>query len=101
MNMVVQASSAGYDAGNYAKITINDIPLDIKPNDNGHFRGLHIVVINPHTGTIETQKAFDTWKGPEEFDNFIFDTEIQSQLGYIFIAACKDECIRALSDEAK
>ena len=39
--------SAGFDAGNYAKISINNIPILMKPNINNNFRGLHIVVINP------------------------------------------------------
>ena len=45
--MLVQASSAGYDSGNFAKIMINNELISMDPNEHDHYRGLHIVIINP------------------------------------------------------
>ncbi len=50
---MVQALSAGFDGGNYAKIIINDVIINVGKNSNGHYRGLHMVVINPKNGKIE------------------------------------------------
>ena len=59
--MVIQAQSSGFTGQNYAQITINDIPVQVEKNTNGHDRGLHIVVINPGDGHICLAKAFDTY----------------------------------------
>ena len=45
--MVVQAHSAGKIGGDYAKIMIDGNAVSVKKNASGHFRGIHIVVINP------------------------------------------------------
>lgn len=50
----IQAFSAGFEGGNFAKITLNGIPIDIEPNKFRHWRGINLVVINPKTGKIET-----------------------------------------------
>ena len=44
---VIQADSAGFNGGNYAKITINNTPISMRPNESNHLRGLHVAVINP------------------------------------------------------
>ena len=43
------ASSAGFDGGNYASITIDHVPVRIKDGRKNpeKTRGLHISVINP------------------------------------------------------
>ncbi len=50
---IVQAISAGWEGGNFAKILINDKPILCLDNKNGHNRGLHIVVLNPKCYAIE------------------------------------------------
>ena len=45
--MVVQVQSAGFDAGNMAKIVVNNVPVEVEKNHNGHFRGLHVALISP------------------------------------------------------
>ena len=46
---VIQAESAGFKHGNKASIHINDLQVEFEKN-NGHYRGLHIAVINPENG---------------------------------------------------
>ena len=66
----------------------------MEENEEGHYRGLHIVIINPKTGIVENAKVFDTYKSSDEFDDFISSG---IPYGYIIVAACKDECSRRLS----
>ena len=40
----------------------------MNPNSSGHYRGLHIVVINPLTGHIITKQVFDTHISSEELN---------------------------------
>ena len=68
---VIKVESAGYDAGNYAKITINDVPVNILPNESGHRRGLNIVIIDPSTGNVELSQCFDTYKTSEKLNGLI------------------------------
>ena len=58
-------------------------------------RGLHIVVINPANGKTRFTRVFDTYKSSDELDKFITLNAIP--LGYIIIAACKDDCVTNLS----
>ena len=44
--LVVSASSGGYDGGKFAEITVNDAAVALEANENGHDRGLHMVLIN-------------------------------------------------------
>ena len=99
--MVIQVSSAGFDSGNFASISIDNEKVALKPNSSGHARGLHIVVINPKTAKIEFAKVFDTFKGSTEFDSFIANDQGKIKPGSIIAAACKDDCARNLSDYGK
>ena len=64
-------------------------------NENDHYRGLHIIVMSPTTGEVDFAAVFDTYKSSEDFDMFIRDTNIEK--GSLVVAACKDDCISALS----
>ena len=64
----ISASSAGFSAGNFATITINEIPVYMQKNENGHYRGLHIAVINPENGEIVLAQVFDTYETSEKLD---------------------------------
>lgn len=97
MPLVIQASSAGYHGGNYAKITINERKVSTPLNSNIHSRGLHIVIMNPKTGETISAKVFDTYAHSEGFDKFI--TEEKFEEGSIVVAACKDECVTALTQD--
>lgn len=97
--MVVKAASAGLLAGDYAEITINGKKVNLYPNENRHFRGIHIVVIHPHTGAVAWSAAFDTyvqWKG---LDYFCQHSSIPND--YIIVCACKDEASTNISQFSK
>lgn len=84
--IVIQVHSAGHNAGNFAKVLINDAPVQPLPkNENGHHRGLHVVIIHPQTGKVEMAKVFDTYKSSSAFDGFITKG---IPYGYIVVAAC-------------
>ena len=34
--LLVQVQSAGFDAGNMAKIVVNNVPVEVEKNQNGH-----------------------------------------------------------------
>ena len=67
-------------------------------NENGHYRGLHIVIINASNGLVELSQVFDTYKSYRKFDTFT-SNDIPS--GYIIVAACRDECVKNLSKKGK
>lgn len=90
--------SAGFNDGKKAMIKINDIPVKMEPNENQHLRGLHIVIVNPQDGKIETAKVFDTYESSKSLDKFLSRTGVP--LGYIIVAACSDDCTANLSPKA-
>ena len=96
---IVSAHSAGYNAGDFAQITINQKLITVERNENDHYRGLHVVLVNPQTGEVELAKAFDTYKAATDFDKFVLNK--WRWHGYIVAAACKDECAAKLSLKAK
>lgn len=98
-SIVVQATSAGANGGNFARISINDEAVVVERNCNGHYRGLHIVLINPSTGKVEMAKVFDTYKSSDELDTWIDKGTIPAD--YIVVAACRDDCVTRLSEMAK
>lgn len=57
-----------------------------------------MVVINCTNGKVVSAQVFDTYKSSDELDIFLLK-EIPK--GYIVIAACKDECVKHLSWNAK
>ena len=68
--VVVKCSSAGFLAGDYAEISINGVGIDVDRNEHGHYRGFHIVIINPSNGK-GWYKVFDTHTNGDRFDAFI------------------------------
>ena len=50
--VIIQSKSGGASGGNYARISINDAPVEVDYNTHGHRRGLHIVVFHPINGKI-------------------------------------------------
>lgn len=93
--LTIQASSAGYGAGNFAVISVNGAKVEVEKNVHGHDRGLHVVLVNPENGKVEWTKVFDTYEKPEGFDYFCANVHIPH--GFIVVAACKDECTSNLS----
>ena len=77
--------------GNFATITIDGVPILLEPNTSDHFRGLHLVVINPSSGEVTFAKVFDTYESSLQLDDFIDSNSIAS--GNIVVIACKDECV--------
>lgn len=58
---IVQATSAGYTAGDSAVITINDMPVYCDKNEQNHFRGLHLVIFDPINLKVKSAEIFDTY----------------------------------------
>ena len=96
--LLIQATSAGFESGNAATIVINHVPITLQNNENGHDRGLHIVLVNPADAKVEFAKVFDTHESSQHLDNFIA-TGVPD--GHIVVAACKDECFTNISESAK
>ena len=96
--MVIKATSAGFNGGNFAKIEVNNDEVTVEQNENGHNRGLNIVVINPITGQVDLAISFDTHKSSDCFEAFI---NMNLAIGSIVVAACKDDCTVNLSDKVK
>lgn len=85
--MVVTVSSAGFEAGNFAKMTINETQIDFPASNSG--RGLHMAIIDPRTGKLKMGAIFDTYKSSDSLNEFIAKCVPQ---GDIVVAACKDDC---------
>lgn len=96
--ILISAASAGFLAGNFAKITINGIPVQCQKNENDNYRGLHVVVINPTNGEVCWAVVFDTYKSSDALNEFILRG---LPVGYIVVAACKDECSTNMSVHAR
>lgn len=64
-------------------------------NEHKHFRGLHIVVINPINYKVIMSKVFDTYITSNELNRF---AAINIPEGYIIAAGCKDDCLSKLSN---
>ena len=73
--------------------------VEVAKNENGQNRGLHVVVINPFNGNVESAQAYDTYETSASLDNFLNTSAIPE--GYIIVAACKDDCATNLSVNAK
>ena len=58
-------------------------------NENGHYRGLHIVAIDPSTAKPLFAKVFDTYKSSEAANEFVLSNPVPK--GHIVVAACKDD----------
>ena len=69
--IVCKAMSAGFHAGDYAKIFVNDKQIDCGKNEHGTKRGLHIVLLDKDTGVLEKAKVFDTYKTSTNINKFI------------------------------
>ena len=96
---VVHARSAGALGGDFAEITINDVPIECTLNESANSRGLHIVVLDGASGEVESAKIFDTYRTSVSIDNFIKETSLPD--GHVVVAACRDDCAKGLSENAK
>lgn len=70
----------------------------MEKNENGHDRGLHLVIMNPLNGKVEVAKVFDTYATSDQLDTLI---ENGIPEGRIVIAGCKDDCYTKMSGDAK
>lgn len=95
---MIQAKSAGFEAGNFAQILLNGSEVKLQKNEQNIERGLHIVVVDPSNGEVQFGKVFDTYKSSHELDSFI-SSPIDD--GHIVVAACRDDCVTNLSSQAK
>lgn len=92
---IIKATSAGFHAGKFSEISVNNLPVSVDLNHNSHYRGLHIVVINPNNGYIMFARAFDTYDTSEHLDHFVTNYVVPEW--YIIVAACNDDCFESLS----
>ena len=68
-------------------------------NGWNHYRGLHIVVVNPSNGRVELAQVFDTHRTSQQLEAALLDAGIQD--GSIVAAACQDDCVTQLSVKAR
>ena len=59
------------------------------------------MIINPFNGAIEMAKVFDTNQSCDELDRCITKIHNEIPKGYIIIAACRDDCEKKLSKNAR
>lgn len=52
--ITIGVSSAGFDGDNLAIIVVNGVWLYCERNENNHYRGLHVAVINSRNGRIKS-----------------------------------------------
>ena len=97
---VVRATSSGFEGENFAKIAIDGKQIEFDKNENGHFRGLHICIINPSTAKAVFAKVFDTYKSSDALEDFLTNLGVIPP-GYMIAVACKDDCSTALPQIAK
>ena len=71
----------------------------MQENINKHYRGLHIVVINPANGEVVAARVFDTYDSSDDLEDFIDSGIVKDNS--IVIVACKDDCITKLSNKCK
>ena len=69
--ITIEVFSSGFMGTDHAEIGIDNIGIEMDPNESGHFRGLHIVVINPFTGEVEWCQVFDTYKSSKNLNEAI------------------------------
>ena len=77
---------------------INDEAVEVMQNESGHFRGLHVAVVDPSDGKVELAKCFDTEASSVGFEEFISNPIPD---GHIVVAACRDEVSGNLSDKSR
>ena len=94
--MILQVESAAFYAGNYSKVTLDDVHIQLRKNSSGHYRGVHIILINPISGKVEFAKVFDTYKSSIALNNFIESKMIKE--GTVVVVSCKDDCYKNFSD---
>ena len=73
---------------------VDGVDIPVQPNENGHFRGLHIVVINPINGKVSKAQSFDTHESSVAMGKFVADLEQD----WIIVVACKDTCVKAMDE---
>lgn len=89
----IKAQSAGYFAGNFAKVEINGTVMEASS------RGIHVWVIDRNENIILERASFDTHISKEESQEFAkFLKWIAS--GMVIIIASKDEFIENLTEDA-
>lgn len=81
-----------------ARITINKIAVRLEKNEHKHWRGIHVVIINPLDCRVERASIFDTYESNEAFDNF---ADIDIPENFIVVAACKDDCVKHLTEKGR
>lgn len=97
--MIIEVRSAGFEGGNKASISVNGKIVQVEKNSNGHFRGLHIVVIDPDNGKIVLAKAFDTHATTLGIKEMLDGGGAPE--GFIVIAACQEECVKKMTQKIK
>ena len=75
--------------------------MKVLPNESGHDRGLHVVIINNSNGKIEFAKVFDTFKSSSQLEQFITQDFLEIPPGSIIVLACKDECTKEITEGIK
>ena len=99
--LLIKVESAGFTSGNFAMITMNDVPVEVPNNQNDHQRGLHVLIMDPSSEQALISIIFDTYESSYSLDHFINTYVSRIPEGHIVIAACKDDCSTHMSQQAK
>ncbi|KAJ1976951.1 hypothetical protein H4R35_002493, partial [Dimargaris xerosporica] len=93
-HLTITAQSAGYNSGNFAHVTVNDVAVAV------NHRGINAVVVDPLEGVIAETMAFDTHiseSASQELAEFLQFLEPSM----VVILVAKDDCAERLSPEAR
>ncbi len=90
---LLQVESAGYTDGDYARITVNSLPV------LEQHRGHNLVVISPNTGKVVTNRSFDTWASQNEA-NAMADFINGLEIGTYVLVAIKDDGSLSMTENA-
>ena len=100
--MTVQVASCGWNYdndGGWAAIRVNELSLNIPKNENQNYRGLHLAVVDPKTSKAIIKECFDTYSSSTKLEEFIASDLVPD--GFIVAAACRDDCVKSLSETTK
>ena len=54
-----------------AEISIDGTAVKMLKNESNHYRGLHLVIIDPDSGKVVTNQVYDTYKSSDALEAVI------------------------------
>lgn len=91
--IIFQVKSAGFDDGNYVRITVDGKPVI------GQHRGHNVAVFDQISGGLLKTGSFDTYRSPEEADQMAEFIEAVREGDFVLVGI-KDEGSRCMTERA-